>query len=268
MHTINFDSLKKLTKRRGFIYFDVSILGYFGIPLLIIFGAVLIFFLMLVFVYLPTYIFYILFPGLIIMTIFAAVIQNREYNKAITKFCDDNGWAKSGSSPNVPILLKLDYAARNAILTGELLECKFWLYEARPQSTNKKNELLPNLLIITVKLPKELPELISAPNKGIFRFISDQPFYGYLKLEQLSLEGDFDKFFITYITKDDHIKALEYLTPDILEVMKLHTSNLVLYSGTYLSLATTKGLNADSLQDLFEDMQIVLKEVKEKQRIR
>ena len=53
-----------------------------------------------------------------------------------------------------------------------------------------------------------------------------------------------------------------------MDVVKHRVESIVVYSGNFISTSVSSVDSNEAVHDLFQDVQIVLKEIKEKQRIR
>jgi hypothetical protein len=185
--------------------------------------------------------------------------------KQLKMFAHVNGWQTDVKAPSDPVLVGLGYEFPAAKIGGTLDGCRFWLHTL--QSPGSSNKDFGTLEALTIEVPRTLPNIFILPIGGMFMHLFGGFMENTLGLEQLSLEGDFNKYAAAYIQKGREVESLEYLTPDVMSVISDQITSMVLYSDRYIHICPNGGVSdLRHLEILFQDTQLILKEVMEKQR--
>lgn len=189
----------------------------------------------------------------------------RRLSRAFDTFVLDNGWQQGGESPSVPLMEKVHNTSGRAKISGQIDELPFWYYNSFPSKGADRNSLPVTLL--TIQLPKPVPTIILAPNLGIFASMMDKIAQEDFGLQRITLEGDFSDTVRMYIPEGSAVEALSYITPEVMLVVRDKVSTYVMYSGNYISTTVEQDNRHMKLKQLFESMQLIAKEVKEKQNL-
>lgn len=83
---------------------------------------------------------------------------------------------------------------------------------------NDKNKSIRRAGIIAIKLGRELPHIVFDNKKN--NFMSSNLPVSFDSRQIVSLEGDFDKYFTTYIPDGYVIDVLSYVTPELMQALK------------------------------------------------
>lgn len=190
------------------------------------------------------------------------------FDSKIKRFAKTNGWETGTDSPLIPTMKKLGYNSQKSMVSGSIDDLQFWFYECRPPVWQKKGRDLQVVIFLSIKFPKELPTLLLIPNAGLAAIAFDKVAKSEFGLIPMTLEGDFSSKVHVYGADGEQVNVLEYLTPDVMDVVMRNVDHIVLYSGEYLSISTNQQLtDGFSVKELFDDAQILIKELKEKMRL-
>lgn len=189
----------------------------------------------------------------------------RRSSRAFDTFVLDNGWQQGGASPSVPLMEKVHNVSGRAMIRGQIDNLPFWYYNSSPSKDADKNSL--PIALLTVEVPKLVPTIILAPNLGVFASMMDKIAQEDFGLQRITLEGDFSDTVRMYIPEGSAVEALSYITPEVMLVIRDKVSTYVMYSGNYISTAIEQDNRHMRLQQLLESLQLIVKEVKEKQNL-
>ena len=213
----------------------------------------------------PDWIAWCLFGGLFAWVIVFVIKLHFRQARQIRMFANANGWQTDVEVPTDPVLVTLGYTFPAGKLGGTLDGCRFWLHTLTP--SNSSNNNLVSLDVLTVETPRKLPSLFILPIGGVFLSVFGSFIERALGLKYLHLEGDFNKYAAAYGTQGKEIESLEYLTPDVMRVIADEVTSLVLYSDRYIHISPNSGaMDVRFLEVLFQDAQLILKEILEKQK--
>ncbi len=106
-------------------------------------------------------------------------------------------------------------------LEGVINEQKFFLYDYNCKSGSGKNDNNYSVSIIAFKVPWNLPRMQIDSIRKKVGISQDFP-----NSEEVNLEGNFDKYFITRIQKNTQLDVLSLLSPDIM-------AKLINYASSY-----------------------------------
>ncbi|MEQ1666508.1 MAG: hypothetical protein ABL927_14165, partial [Bdellovibrionales bacterium] len=155
---MKFESLSRLKAKKGFWILNLSGLGYLRVPLFVAFWVVMILVLMLIFYTLPISSVYGVLAVLAIFTVYLGLSRRSEISKAFKQFALDNSWQTGGVPEYGGVFKKLKFDTKRAYVCGHIADQPSWLYEIGPVDMGTmKSELIQDLLVLTVKLPKKTP---------------------------------------------------------------------------------------------------------------
>lgn len=189
--------------------------------------------------------------------------KNKTFIGQLQGFARDNGWAYGSSSPVPPALETLGYTADKSLVNGVMDGQNFWLYLAKAPTFQTQHRNLRDTYFLSVQLPADLPTILLLPQVGVLAPLADIVARD-INLKPLELEGNFSRQIKTYYSAGQQIRTLEYLTPDVMDVIQRDVKGVVLYSGQYLSISTNDIYMPGIIQTMFKDAQIITKELKEK----
>lgn len=157
--------------------------------------------------------------GCLIFIFFALHEEKKERDKQWIKFAEKNNWKIMDSISGMKLVPpSLDgvgeYIESSLVIEIELNGQEWHLFTYTTKDSSSKYAKLNYMTILHKKLSKNLPYIALNSNKndgGIERVP-----YG---CKQISLEGNFDKYFKLYIQKDSQIDVLSIITPDIMKTL-------------------------------------------------
>lgn len=190
----------------------------------------------------------ILFIGFFIVVvglIAYGLMAKRKREKAMAELASQNGWAPLGNQGELlyqylPQYLQglgqggysfrntfnrttdsYDMAYQANIDDREVVFFQYqyteYYFEYDPVShEERETSETHSFIIINVAIAKTLPTVLLIHHNLLSRLTS---FTEHIGMQSLSLEGDFNKYFDTYITPNGQIEALSLLTPDTMELV-------------------------------------------------
>lgn len=190
--------------------------------------------------------------------------QNNQYKTAMRRFASDNGWTWGEEVPLNSTLSEMGLKFSRSLITGTLDGQRFWVHGV--DAPYLKDDDLPSFDAVSVEFPKPLPLILIAPGGKLVSLLSNQ-IGKDLGLVPLHLEGDFPAKASAYCQKDQEAAALEYLTPDVMQVIADKATNVIIYAGHNMYISPNLFQDGGMLQSTFENAQLLAKEIKEKQHI-
>jgi hypothetical protein len=206
--------------------------------------------------------------GLFFWLIVYASRRNQVFMQQLQQFAHANNWqTEQVAAPLVPAFKRLGYRSMPAMVSGEIDSRPFWLYQCAPPVVQTQNDNYADVYMLSVEFPKQLPTLLLVPGAGMLGKLYDTIARSDFNLQPLRLEGNFNERVRSYAEKGAHISALEYLTPDVMAVVQDGIDDIALYSGNYMSVCVNVLGDSRVVKGMFEDAQLLIKELKEKAHI-
>jgi len=197
-----------------------------------------------------------------------AVKSNKRLKSITTSYATEHGWRYDTPSPDIPFFQQLKgYSNKDkTFIEGKIGGYHFWLYGFLSGiGGGPGNRLMSHYLSINLSfnLPTTLlgPRSVSAVTNPLAR-INDSLVQLNNNLVPLKLEGDADNRFSVMVEKGQEAISLQYLTPDLLNVLEQQVKSTVVLSGNFVSInagvvAAVK--NEQALNELFAGAEALLK---------
>jgi hypothetical protein len=194
-----------------------------------------------------------------------AIHRSNQRRKHLSKFIADNNWQEFAGTPPRAKTEALGLSLTTSKVSGNLDSVPFWVTTAVPQFSEIVERDTSTVLIL--EMPKQLPTLLVAPNKGINTEVNPLATIKSIGLSRLRLEGDFDQWLRLYGINGKEVETLSYITPDVMAVFVDEVTNKIIYYDRYIYIFTDllDEVIREKYAKVFDEAQHLIKEVLEKQ---
>lgn len=183
--------------------------------------------------------------------------SNKKTSTTLAQFCRDNGFLQITALPFKmqiePIGFSPDGIDKYNSFEGDIGGVPFWFYypdyvndsEYTDEDEDDKSGVKNNIQVITLSTKRAYQYALVGSKKQIkgssIGLKETNPIrpsdIRRLKLETISLEGNFDQYLLVYMKKGQQIDLLSHLTPDIMEIlMDYSDDHYFIYEGHHISI--------------------------------
>jgi hypothetical protein len=194
-----------------------------------------------------------------------AIHRSNKRRKYLSRFVADNNWQEFAGTPPRDKTEALGLFLTTSKMSGMLDSVPFWIVQAVPQYSEIIERETSTVLIL--EMPKQLPTLLVAPNKGINTEVNPLATIKSIGLSRLRLEGDFDQWLRLYGINGKEVDTLSYITPDVMEIFVDDVTNKIIYYDKYIYIFTDllDEVIREKYAKVFDEAQHLVKEILEKQ---